>query len=87
LLESPEVYDIQAAIRKLAIPVLLVQGEADTTVPPTEAAALKAANPQAELVLLPGEGHTFGSAHPATDLEQLPAGFLAATEATLAFFS
>lgn len=56
--------DIPAAAARLAAPWLIVQGIADAAVPPSEAEALKAKAPTAELMLLEGAGHTFGTVHP-----------------------
>ena len=66
--------DIEAAARRIAIPWLIVHGEADETVPVAEANVLKEASRGAETLLVAGAGHTFGSTHPfqtmteATDL-------------------
>ncbi|MFN0151979.1 MAG: alpha/beta hydrolase family protein [bacterium] len=57
--------DIVGAARRLAMPVLIVHGRADESVPVAEAATLAAAaSGRAEQLLLDGEGHTFGSTHP-----------------------
>ena len=40
-----------------AAPMLLIHGEADAVVPPGNSLAIKAANPAAELWLVPGAGH------------------------------
>jgi len=45
-------------------PWLIVHGDADLGVPVSHAKELKAAQPNAELVILPGADHTFGSSHP-----------------------
>jgi dienelactone hydrolase len=57
--------DILAAAGRRAAPWLIVHGEADETVPVSEAAALdaQAADPR-ELLLIPGANHTFGARHP-----------------------
>ncbi|MBE7558249.1 alpha/beta hydrolase [bacterium] len=58
-------YDLQAAIAALNVPVLLVQGEEDTTVPPLEMEALAAASGgRAETRMIAGADHTFNSRHP-----------------------
>jgi pimeloyl-ACP methyl ester carboxylesterase len=61
--------------RELAMPVLIVAGEADPVVPPAiHAAALQAALPQARLVRLAGGGHMAHHAHAdtiATEIEAL----------------
>jgi dienelactone hydrolase len=57
--------DILAAAGRRSAPWLIVHGEADETVPVSEAAALDAhaADPH-ELLLVPGANHTFGARHP-----------------------
>jgi fermentation-respiration switch protein FrsA (DUF1100 family) len=61
------VLDIQAAAGRLTIPWLLVHGEADTSVPASEADELARAasvtNPPRRLTVA-GAGHTFGAVHP-----------------------
>jgi pimeloyl-ACP methyl ester carboxylesterase len=39
------------------MPVLILHGAADATIPPTEATAMRAARPGAPLVLIPNAGH------------------------------
>lgn len=57
--------DIQAAATRIRAPWLIVHGEADGSVPVAEARALDAAaGGRAELMLLPGTGHTFDAVHP-----------------------
>jgi pimeloyl-ACP methyl ester carboxylesterase len=50
-------YDPAKLIASYAGPVLIVQGENDIQVAPEDAQLLKAANPRAKLVLLPGVNH------------------------------
>ena len=45
-------------------PWLIVHGDADPTVPVSHAKELKVASPNAELLIIPGADHTFGSSHP-----------------------
>jgi len=60
-----EAYDIQAAVARLKMPVLLVQGEEDTSVPPFEMEALRdASGGRAETLLIPGANHTMNVRHP-----------------------
>ncbi|HEX5005117.1 MAG TPA: hypothetical protein VFV65_07360 [Gemmatimonadales bacterium] len=57
--------DILGAAGRLAVPWLILHGESDATVTPAEAQALHAAAPRvAELRLVAGAGHTFGTVHP-----------------------
>jgi pimeloyl-ACP methyl ester carboxylesterase len=50
--------------RAITQPWLIMHGDADTGVPASHAKELKAAQPNAELVIVPGADHTFGSSHP-----------------------
>jgi len=67
-------------------PMLILQGDADTTIDPTQAprmsAALKAVGDPVELVMLPGVGHGWIGKTP----EQTKAASLEALRRTLAFF-
>ncbi len=71
--------------RRLPQPLLIVHGDADETVPLAAAHALRAAKPDAELLLVPGATHMFGGAHPWAGPLPAPAGFVAAQ--TAAFFA
>jgi dipeptidyl aminopeptidase/acylaminoacyl peptidase len=60
--------DVAAAAARLACPLLVVHGDADTSVPPEEGrslveAAIAAGRP-ARFALLPGTQHTFDAIHP-----------------------
>ncbi len=54
---SAMAYDPAALLRGWAGPALIVQGERDLQVGPADARALAAADPRAQLVLLPGVNH------------------------------
>ena len=58
--------DIPRAAGQIRVPWLLVHGTKDESVPFAEAERLKAATkqPSAQLLAIPGGGHTFGAAHP-----------------------
>ncbi len=58
--------DIPAAARRLAVPLLLLHGDADESVPIAESESIaSAAVPgRARLVRIAGAGHTFGVTHP-----------------------
>jgi uncharacterized protein len=58
--------DIEAAARKVSVPWLIIHGDRDESVPPREAALLKATSsrPTTQLLTVPGGGHTFGATHP-----------------------
>ncbi len=55
-------YDPQLEIAKLKKPVLIVQGTTDIQVSQDDANRLKAANPEAKLVIIDGMNHIFKSA-------------------------
>jgi dipeptidyl aminopeptidase/acylaminoacyl peptidase len=55
---------IQLAAKSLKIPHLIIHGDADTSVDLKEAFALYKWHPEAQLVILEGANHVFGSHHP-----------------------
>jgi pimeloyl-ACP methyl ester carboxylesterase len=55
---------IPTAVRSLRIPLQIIHGTADETVPVEAAEEMHSWNPQSELLLLPEAGHTFGMKHP-----------------------
>lgn len=65
-------FDLQAVLREFAKPLLILHGEADTSVPPAAAYQLQTWYPRAELRLLDSADHVFGGRHPWTDPD-LPA--------------
>jgi uncharacterized protein len=84
LTANAERLDIRAAAERLAIPWLILHGEADETVPVREARVLRAAaGPGAELRVMSEVGHTFGASHPQGEI---PPSLSRAIEATTAFF-
>ena len=50
-------FDPTREIAKIKVPILIVQGETDIQIDVSDAQALKDAQPNAELVLLPGMNH------------------------------
>lgn len=57
--------DIESAASRLRdLPWLIVHGEDDTSVSVEDARRLEAANPRADLELIPGAGHGFEAGHP-----------------------
>jgi uncharacterized protein len=65
ILGNRERLDVLAHATRLTIPWLIVHGEADETVPVTDARTLfSAAGENAELCLIEGGTHTFGAVHP-----------------------
>ena len=61
---NPERLDILAHAAKIEQPWLIVHGDADPTVSVKAAEELKAAQPLAELLIIPGADHTFGGSQP-----------------------
>ena len=49
----------------LAVPALVIHGEDDQLIPSSEAEAMAAALPEAELVIVPGAGHMVNLEQPA----------------------
>lgn len=77
--------NIIARAGKIQVPWLIVHGEADESVAATDASALHQASlGKAELLLIPGAGHTFGATHPLT---QSPASLDQVIAKTVAWFS
>ena len=63
--------DPQQTIRRVRVPVLIVGGTNDIQVPPTDAQVLKAARPDAELLLIEGMTHTLKQGEGRTAEEQM----------------
>lgn len=74
--------DLQAAVRQLECPLLVVHGGADETVPASEAEDLAGAAGNASLVVIRGATHTFGARHP---FDAVPRELSLAMHATLGF--
>jgi uncharacterized protein len=66
-------------------PWLIVHGDADTSVPVSHAEELKAAQPNAELIIIPKADHTFNSKHP-YDQDALPTALQEFCQITIEFF-
>lgn len=49
--------DSSTLLAETAVPICLIAGEEDTLIPPSEAAAMQALQPAAELHILPNSGH------------------------------
>lgn len=65
--EDGERHSIEAAVRSLPCPLLLVHGSEDEAVPVRSKERLAAWQPSAEVLTIEGGGHTFGAAHPFAD--------------------
>jgi len=81
--ENRERLDVEAAARQVKAPWLIVHGEDDASVPVKEAHRLAEANPDAEIEIIPGAGHTFEAGHP---FEDVPPELERALERTRAHF-
>lgn len=57
-------FDLEASLRRSEIPLLVVHGTGDTSVPPDDGRRLAAGSRQARLALIEGAGHTFEAGHP-----------------------
>ncbi len=64
--------DLEARAREVAIPWLIVHGDDDEAVFVKDAYTLKAAQPEAQVKIIPTTGHTFDRIHP-WEKERLPA--------------
>lgn len=82
----PARLDILAKAAEIKQPWLIVHGDADPTVPLIHAKELKAANPKAELLIIPGADHTFGSFQPYTE-STLPLLLLEFCRQAIVFFN
>ncbi|MBN4051444.1 alpha/beta hydrolase [bacterium AH-315-M05] len=83
--QSKQRLDIPAAVKGMNIPQLIIHGTDDEAVPVEEAKRMKQWNPNAELLLIDGAGHTFGAKHPYPD-EELPVDAQRVVEASVDFF-
>jgi pimeloyl-ACP methyl ester carboxylesterase len=84
-IENKTILTIERAIKALPIPMLVVHGDADSSVSIVEGEAL-ASWSQTNLNIIPGADHVFGASHPWEKLD-LPEHLLASCERTLNFFN
>jgi hypothetical protein len=61
-MKSLAAFDAPAELKRVRIPVLIVQGDQDVQVSVRDAQLLKAAKPDAKLVVIPGANHVYKSA-------------------------
>ena len=80
----PARLDILARASEIKQPWLIMHGDADPTVPVAHAEELKAANPGAELSIVPGADHTFGASQPYLE-NTMPALLLEFCQQTISF--
>ncbi len=62
--ENAARFDLGASLRRSGVPLLVVHGTDDTSVPPDDARRLAAATGETRLELIEGAGHTFEVGHP-----------------------
>lgn len=62
--ENAERLDLAASLRRSGVPLLVIHGTVDTSVPPDDGRRLAAATGEARLELIEGAGHTFEVGHP-----------------------
>lgn len=82
--KHPKRLDILMRAQKVKQPWLLMQGDADPTIPLSHAEELYAANPDAEFIVVPGADHTFGGSHPYLS-DELPASLVTFCDTTISF--
>ena len=61
---QPEKFDVIAAAARLSVPLLVIHGGRDESVPVEEAHAIAAAAPEASKLILSNAGHTYNAIHP-----------------------
>jgi uncharacterized protein len=76
--------DISEAVKHLKIPLMVIHGTEDEGVPLEQALEMKRLNPDIQLELIPGAGHTFGARHPYSE-KILPQDMQIAVERTIEF--
>jgi pimeloyl-ACP methyl ester carboxylesterase len=76
--------DIGRAARQLRVPLLVIHGAADQTVPLHDGRTLAGQGADASLVVLGGATHTFGATHP---LREIPRPLRLATELSTHFMA
>lgn len=82
-INNREILDIQKAITRLSIPILICHGREDPAVPLSSAEQLKFCQPAAELFISSGD-HVFGRKHPWTE-NKLPSDMQVVVDKSLGF--
>lgn len=77
-------FDVEKAAASMKIPLLVVHGTQDETIPYIEGEVLAKSNKKAKLVTIEGANHTFGGTHPFIE-ERLPHHTKQALDATIDF--
>jgi len=83
-INNKERLNICKAVKKIEIPQLIIQGQADETVNVQEAKNLHVWNPKSELYILKNANHTFRSRHP-WESDLLPEELAKAVTKTISF--
>jgi len=81
---NEERFTIKRAVKHLKKPLLILQGDADTSVVPAEAQALHRWSANGVLKMLPGADHVFGGSHPWEE-NTLPNDLKSVVSATIDF--
>lgn len=81
---NKERFDIQKAVSRLSVPLLILHGNEDTTVKLEEAEALHRWSSSGRLEIIPKADHVFGTAHP-WEKEVLPDSFKIVIEKSIDF--
>lgn len=76
--------DLLAAASKMRAELLLIHGDQDVTVPPSEAKKIAMAKPDIKMEIIHNTGHTFGISHP---FRGTTSALEAAIDTTLKFFT
>ena len=76
---------IPDVVKRLTIPMVIIHGTKDETVPYSAAQEMKEWKPDAELVPIEGANHVFGARHPWTE-NTMPADLNKAVTETIRFF-
>ena len=85
-LDNTERFNLEARIRGMKIPQLILAAKDDLVVPINEARLIKEWNPRSVLLELESGGHTFGARHP-SESKDLPSDLQRACDETVSFFS
>jgi pimeloyl-ACP methyl ester carboxylesterase len=65
---DPSRFDVRAATRQLEVPLLVIHGAKDESVPVAEGRELAAIAPQGSIAVIERASHTFNAIHPLVDL-------------------
>ncbi len=78
-------YHIPSALARISVPVLLIHGTDDETVPLEETASVVNELPEIDIAIIDGANHVFGGSHPYTKAE-LPVHTMEMVQKTIQFF-